>query len=121
MNDYELNSLAYKEAIKYDKRTYWEYYFSLIRTKHLIVFTFYTSTDYNSIIIKISLFLFAFAIFYIVNALFFNDSTMHKIYEDHGVFNFIYQLPQILYSTIITMVIKTILNLLSLTEKNIIE
>ena len=121
LNDYELNSLAYKEAIKYDNRTYFEYYLSLIRTKHLIVFTFYTSTDYNSIIIKISLFLFIFALFYVVNALFFNDSTMHKIYEDHGAFNFIFQIPQILYSTIISVVIKTILNFLSLTEKNIIE
>ena len=120
-NDYELNNLAYKDAIKYDKRGYWEYYLSLIRTKHLIVFTFYTSSDYNSIIIKISLFLLIFALFYIVNALFFNDSTMHKIYEDHGIFNFVFQIPQILYSTIISIVIKTILNMLSLTEKNIIE
>ena len=79
LNDYELNSLSYEDAIKYDQRTYWEYYFSLIRTKQLIVFTFYTYTDYNSRILKIYLFLFAFALFYIVNALFFNDSTMHKI------------------------------------------
>ena len=27
---------------------------------------------------------------------FFSDDTMHKIYEDQGNFNFIYQLPQIL-------------------------
>ena len=121
LNDYELNSLSYEDAIKYDQRTYWEYYFSLIRTKQLIVFTFYTYTDYNSRILKIYLFLFAFALFYIVNALFFNDSTMHQIYEDQGTFNFIYQIPQILYSTIISVAIKTILNILSLTEKNIIE
>ena len=46
---------------------------------------------------------------------------MHQIYEDQGVFNFIYHIPQILYSTIISVVIKTILSLLSLSEKNIIE
>ena len=121
LNDYELNSLSYKEAVKYDHRTYWEYYFSLIRTKQLIVFTFYTYSDYNSKLIKIFLFLIAFSLFYVVNALFFNDSTMHQIYEDQGVFNFIYHIPQILYSTIISVVIKTILSLLSLSEKNIIE
>ena len=120
-NDYELNSLSYEEAIKFDNRSYWEYYLSLIRTKQLIVFTFYTYSDYNSKIIKISLFFFAFALFYIINALFFNDTTMHQIYEDKGVFNFLYQIPQILYSTIISVAIKTILNILSLTEKNIIE
>ena len=121
LNDYEMNRLSYEDAIKYDSRTYLDYYLSLIRTKQLIVFTFYTYSDYNSRIIKISLFFFSFALFYIVNALFFNDSTMHKIYEDHGVFNFIFQIPQILYSTIISVVIKTIINLLSLTEKDIVE
>ena len=121
MNDYELNSSSYEDAIKYDHRTYFEYYLSLIRTKQSVIFTFYTYKDYNSRIIKISLFLFSFGLFYIVNALFFNDSTMHQIYEDHGVFNFIFQIPQIIYSTIISIVIRTILSLLSLSEKNIIE
>jgi len=120
LNDYELNSLSYEDALKYDHRTYLEYYLSLLRTKQLIIFTFYTYSDYNSKLAKISLFFFSLALFYIINALFFNDSTMHKIYEDQGDFNFIYQIPQILYSTIISIVIKTILSFLSLTEKNII-
>ena len=34
-NDYELNNLSYKLALKYDKRECCEYYFSLIRTKQL--------------------------------------------------------------------------------------
>ena len=46
---------------------------------------------------------------------------MHKIYEDKGIFNFLFQLPLILYSTIISAVIKKILTILSLTEKSIVE
>ena len=121
LNDYELNSLSYDNALKYETRTYWQYYLSLIKTKQLIVFTFYTKTDYNSLQLKIILFLLSFALFYTVNALFFNDSTMHQIYEDEGTFNFVYQIPQILYSTIISTVIKMIISFLSLTEKNFIE
>ena len=119
MNDYELNSLYYEEALKIDKRTYIQYYISLLKTKHLLVFTFYTNDDYNAKIIKISLFFFFLALYYTVNALFFNDSTMHKIYEDNGIFNLIYQIPKILYSTIISLIINTIVKNLSLTEKNI--
>ena len=119
MNDYELNSLKYDLALQYDKRNYWEYYISLIKTKELIVFTFFTNTDYNSRMLKIILFLLSFTLFYTVNALFFNDSTMHQIYEDEGEFNFIYQIPQILYSTIISTVIKVIISFLSLTESNL--
>ena len=119
MNDYELNALKYDLVLQYDKRNYWEYYISLIKTKELIVFTFFTNTDYNSRMLKIILFLLSFTLFYTVNALFFNDSTMHQIYEDEGEFNFIYQIPQILYSTIISTVIKVIISFLSLTESNL--
>ena len=119
LNDYEINNLSYNYALKYDKRSYMQYYFSLLKTKHLIVFTFYTKNDYNSRIIKVILFLFSFALYFTVNTLFFSDSTIHKIYEDQGIFNFIYQLPQIFYSTIITGVINLIIKYLSLTEKEI--
>ena len=46
---------------------------------------------------------------------------MHKIYVDHGSFNFIYQLPQIIYSTIISFILNTLIQLLGLTEENILQ
>ena len=45
---------------------------------------------------------------------------MHKIHENNGAFDIIYQIPQILYSSIICAVINMILKLLSLSEKNIL-
>ena len=120
-NDYELNSLSYKRALNIDKRTLIEYYLSLLRTKHLIIFTFFTKNDYNSRIIKIELFLFSVILYFFVNAIFFNDKTMHQIYEDNGDFNFIYQIPQMIFSIIISALIKFIIQSLSLTEKNIIK
>ena len=118
--DYELNILSYEKAIKFDKRTYLYYYFSLLKTKHLLFFSFYSS-DYNSRIIKIDLLFISFVIYYTVNALFFNDSTMHKIYEDGGSFNFIYQIPQILYSALISNIFNIILKTLSLSQKSILK
>ena len=46
---------------------------------------------------------------------------MHKIYEDYGAFNFLFQLPQVLYSTIISSIIALIMKYLALTEKAISE
>ena len=120
-NDYEFNNISYKDALNKDKRTYMQYYCSLLRLKHLLIFTFYTYTDYNSKIIKISLFLFTFSLYYTINALFFTDSTIHEIYEDKGIFIFINQIPKILYSTIISSVIIFIVKFLSLSEKDIIK
>ena len=120
-NDYEMNSLSYEEAQKSDNRTYWEYYFSLIRTKQLIVFTFYTKSDYNSRIIKIISFFTSFSLYYTIKALFFNDSVLHVIYQNSGVYDFLYQLPQILYSTIISTFVGLILSNLSLTQVNVVK
>ena len=61
-NDDELNNLQYKEALKKDKRGYWQYYISLLKTKHPLLFTFFTNNDYNSKIVKIDLFFLGFTI-----------------------------------------------------------
>ena len=119
--DYELNSLDYKKALKKDKRTFWQYYISLLKINHLIIFSFIINKDYNARIIKVFLFFFFFAVHLTVNALFFNDNTMHKIYIDEGNYNFIYQIPQILYSSIISGIIDAIIKFLSLSQDNIIE
>ena len=120
-NDNEINSLPYKEALKMDKRTFFQYYFSLLRTGHPFLFSFYNNIDYNARIIKIFLFFFFFAENFTINALFFNDDTMHKIYIDEGAFNFIYQLPQIIYSTIISNIIDYLVKFLALSEDNILK
>ena len=117
----ELNSLLYEKALIYDKRTYIQYYISLLRKKHLLLFSFYiTDKDYNSQIIKMFLFFFFFSVTFTINALFFNDNTMHKIYIDEGEFNLIYQIPQIIYSTLISSVTGSLIKYLALTEKIIL-
>ena len=55
-----------------------------------------------------------------MNGFFFSDETMHKIHEDKGNFNILFQIPQILYSSIVSTSINMILKLLSLSEKNIL-
>ena len=78
-------------------------------------------TDYNSRIIKIILFLFSFSLYYTVNALFFSEKTFHKIYEIKGDFDFIYQLPTIFYSSIVTISMNAVIKYLSLSEDNIVK
>jgi len=120
-NDEELNTLSYKEALLIDKRTYFQYYWSLLKKKHIILFIFMPVNDYNLITIKLGLFIISFCLYLTVNALFFTDKTMHKIYEDKGIFNILFQIPQILYSTLISAVISMIIKLLALSEKDVIK
>jgi hypothetical protein len=92
-----------------------------LKAKHIILFTFFNSDDYNSKIIKIYLFVFTFGLFLVMNALFFNDSTMHKIYELKGNYNFINQIPIIFYSSMISSLVSVIIRYLSLSENDILK
>ena len=121
LTDKEINSFKYEEALKFDKRTYIQYYISLLKEKHLLIFCFITKNDYNSRLNKICFFFFSFALLFIINSFFFQDKEIHKIYENKGTFDFIYQIPQILYSTIISAVITLLIKFLSLSDSKVIE
>ena len=83
LNEGELNDLIYEIAVKIDKRTYCQYYCSLLKNEHLILFTFIQNNDYK--------------------------------------FNIIYQIPQIIYTTLISVAFNSLLRFLSLSENNIIN
>ena len=118
--DEEINILPYNLALIYDKRSYCNYYISLLKTKHNLIFAL-NNNDYNSRIIKIDLFFLGFVIGYVVNALFYNDNTMHKIYENKGQFDLETQIPIIIYSSLISMVLNTLLSLFALSNEAIIR
>ena len=118
-NSEEINILSYELALQCDKRTYCEYYISLLKSKHSLIFSFFNNTDYNPKIIKMDLFFISFAGYYAINGLFFNDDTMHKIYESKGKYNLEYNIPKILYSSLISMILNKILTLLALSNSDI--
>ena len=91
--DFEINLLNYEFALQLDHRTYFEYYFSILKNNHPITFSFFPFDDYNSKIIKMFFFFFTVSLDFTVNALFFTDDTINKIYQDKGKFNFLYQIP----------------------------
>ena len=121
LNEYELNNLEYELAIVIDKRTYLQYYWSLLKRKHLILFTFYPINDYNLTTIKITLFLISFSLYMTINGFFFTDETMHNIHESSGSYKILIQIPQIIYSSLVSSVINLILRPLSLSERSLIE
>ena len=53
-----------------------------------------------------------------LNVFFFSDDTMHKMFLDYGKYNFVQQIPQIIYSTIVSQLIQVFICFLSLTDKH---
>ena len=114
-NDTELNMLNYRDALKYDHRNFMGFYFSLLKIKHNLI-NIFNKRDYNSRIIKIFLFSLSFSFCYGINALFFDDDTMHDIYYEKGEYNFMDQAPQIIYSSILSYILDNLFNFLALSE-----
>jgi hypothetical protein len=121
MDDNQINELTFNLAVKYDKRKYFEYYISLLKEKHLFIFSFINNDDYNSKIIKIDLFFINFVIYFTINSLFYDDDTMHHIYIKKGSFDLEYKLPKIIYSTIISSILNIFLKMFALYHNNISE
>ena len=114
---YELNNLDYIQAKKLDKRNCFQMYWSLLKREHSFIFTFITKDDYNITMIKCSRFIFLLCTDMAMNVFFFSDETMHKMFLDYGKYNFIQQIPQIIYSTIVSKLIEILLCFLSMTDK----
>ena len=119
--DDEINDLPYDLALEFDKRNYCQYYTSLLKTKHNFLFSFFYNNDYNSKIIKIDLYFVDFVLNYAINGLFFDDDEIHTIYINKGSFDIKEEIQKIVYSSLITMIIDVILNLLALSSDNIID
>ena len=52
-----------------------------------------------------------------MNAIFFSDDSMHKIFLNYGKYDFIQQIPQIIYSTIVSQLLEVFLCFLTMTDK----
>ena len=117
LDDFELNDLDYLKAKKLDKRTFWAIYLSIIKREHLIIFTFCIRDDYNLYYIKFMKFIFFTCTDMAMNVLFFSDESMHKIYLNYGKYDFFQQIPQTVYSIVVSQIFEVFLCFLSLTDK----
>ena len=121
LDSFELNELNYEEAKKYDKRNFIQIYFDTLKREHSIIFTFFICNDYNILIIKYSKFIFLIASDMALNVFFFSDDSMHKVFLNYGKYNFIQQIPKILYSTLISQIIEVFLCYLCMIDKHFYE
>ena len=103
-DDLDFNCMPYEKAADLDKRTFLQNYWSKLKVKHLIIYTFISKNDHNIIYIKLTRFIFMICTSMALNIMFFFDSSMHKIYLDYGKYNFIQQIPQIIYSSLVSLI-----------------
>ena len=121
LDNYELNNLEFKQAKKLDKRSFIDMYWSTLKREQLIFFTFFVRNDYNLVFVKFSRFIFIFCTEMALNVFFYSDETMHKQFVDYGKYNFVQQIPQIVYSSLVSQLLEVFLCFLSMTDKHYYE
>jgi len=120
LTEFELNLLEYNIALKIDKRRIFQFYWSFLKRGNIIFYAIMPYDDYDLRTIKITLLLISFSLNLTINGFFFNDDSMHKLYVNNGNYNFINQIPQIIFSMLISTSVNSILKLIALTGKDIL-
>ena len=121
LDDYELNNLEYLEALLLDKRNCCKIYCSLLMRNQLIMNTFLACDDYNLFYIKVPKFIFILCTLMTLNAFFFSDKSLHKLFISGVSYYFNYQILQIIFSVIINYFVETFLCFFTFTDKYIYE
>ena len=116
LTDYELNDLEYDEALELDNRNFLKIYWYLLKREHIIIFTFFNWNDYNLFSIKLSKLFLSICSDMAFNVFFFSDESMHNIYVSGGENDFIGQLAQMVYSTIVSQILQIFINYLTMTD-----
>ena len=119
--DNELNFMTYFDALIKDRRTFLQIYFSLIKTKNIIIFAFGCKNDFNPRTMKICFVFYIFSIFLVSNTLFITDTTLHDLFMSNGKSEIISDIQKIVYIIIISGTIKNILLIILFPESDILN
>ena len=116
LSNYELNALSYNEALMLDNRKFLDMYWYLLRREHIIIFTFVSWNDYNLFSVKLSKLFLTICSDMAFNVFFFSDESMHKLYTSGGENDFVGQIAQMVYSTIISQLLQIYVEYLIMTD-----
>ena len=116
--DNELNYSDYKDAKKNDKRTSLAMFWSFLKHKQIILFTFITK-DRNLRILKVSLFACFIAFYLAFTALFFNDNIIRAIYTYKGNTDAAVHVTNVVLSSICSIIMAFIIRLVTLNDRDI--
>ena len=108
-----LDKMDFDDAIRKDHRKFLEYFLDCLREKQIILNTFLDYHPFKPRSIKIILFSLTMFLYYIVHALFSNDSYVSEVYnlEEDKFFDFITRaIDRFFYATVVGFVIEFVVD-----------
>ena len=109
-----LDDMEYDDAIKYDKRSFCEFYIDRLKQKQMILDTFYNKDDIRPLPIKILLLLLNIDLYFVINGLFFSEDYIIKLYHletEDQFFDFIPRsIGRFFYAVFVGVIIEIIID-----------
>ena len=101
LTDIEIDSLSFSKAKEIDQRTYYGFYWSQLKYRQLILFTFFSFNDYNFFFIKVLCFFLLLSLNLSYNIIFFFDKIINEIYDNKGKYSLKLQILNIFICSLI--------------------
>ena len=105
-----LDEMEYDNALIKDDRKFFRAFFDILKDKQIILNTFLAKDPFKPRSIKIIIFCLNITLYFVVNALFINDSYISKIYNSEKKDNFfsfiIRSVNRVLYTTLVSIFIE---------------
>ena len=120
LKDDELNFGGYNQVNGIDLRPALTMFWSFLKHKQIMLFTFYT-VDRNLRILKISLYICFVAFYFAFTALFFNDNIIRAIYTYKGNPGAAVHVTNIVLSSLCSIIMAFIVRLVTLNDRDIIK
>ena len=119
----DLDDLEYDDAIKYDKRTFFEFLSDRLKERQIIMDTFFKKENLRPISIKVILLLLNIDLYFVINGLFYNEEYISELFystEEESFFSFFPRsISRFFYATIVGLIIGIIIDWFFVEEKKI--
>ena len=126
INEYlktEFDNMDFDDAIKYDNRTFFEYFCQKFNENQIIMDTFFNKENLKPIPIKILLLLLNIDLNFVVNGLFISEDYISELYHSNEKENFFSYFPRAIsrfvYTTLVSTFIGIIIGCVFIEEKKI--
>ena len=119
----DLDDMEYDDAIKYDKRTFFEFLSDRLKERQIIMDTFFNKENLRPFSIKVILLLLNIDLYFVVNGLFYNEQYISDLFystEEETFFSFFPRsISRFFYATLVGVIISIIIDWFFVEEKKI--
>ena len=119
----DFDDMEFDDAIKYDNRTFCEYFWDKFKENQIIMNTFVNKENLKPVTIKVILLLLNIDLYFVVNGLFFSESYISELFHSEEEEKFFSYFPRSIsrffYTTIVGVIASTIMDCILIEEKKV--